>query len=38
MLLGGNVTRAIAGSIASTRTFASTPAVFMYGEPSRGLF
>ncbi|GBF99738.1 sodium phosphate symporter [Raphidocelis subcapitata] len=31
MLLGGNVTRAIAGSIANTRTFASTPSIFMYG-------
>jgi phosphate/sulfate permease len=31
MLLGGNVTRAIAGSIANSSTFASTPAVFMFG-------
>jgi hypothetical protein len=31
MLLGGNVTRSIAGSIANTRTFAATPAVFMFG-------
>jgi phosphate/sulfate permease len=31
MLLGGNVTKAIAGGIAKTSTFAATPAVFMYG-------
>ena len=31
MLLGGNVTRTIAGSIANVRTFAATPAVFMFG-------
>lgn len=31
MLLGGNVTKTIAAGIASTGTFASTPAVFMYG-------
>ncbi|KAI8470032.1 MAG: phosphate transporter family-domain-containing protein [Monoraphidium minutum] len=31
MLLGGNVTRTISGSIANVRTFAATPAVFMFG-------
>lgn len=31
MLLGGNVTRTIAGGIAKTSTFSRTPAVFMYG-------
>lgn len=31
MLLGGNVTRTIAGGIANVATFAATPAVFMYG-------
>jgi hypothetical protein len=29
--LGGSVTRTIAGNIARTSTFASTPALFMYG-------
>ena len=31
MLLGGNVTRTISSGIANTATFASTPAVFMFG-------
>ena len=32
VLLGGNVTQTIAGSIARTSTFQSFPAMFMYGE------
>jgi hypothetical protein len=31
--LGGSVTGTIAGSIARTSTFSSTPALFMYGAP-----
>lgn len=31
-LLGGNVTKTIAGGIAKTSTFASNPYVFMFGE------
>jgi sodium-dependent phosphate transporter len=32
LLLGGQVTRTIAGSIAKTSTFKSYPALFMFGE------
>eukprot|EP00877_Chromochloris_zofingiensis_P005747 jgi/Chrzof1/15173/Cz09g30090.t1 len=31
MLLGGNVTRTLAGGIANSRTFTAFPSVFMYG-------
>jgi phosphate/sulfate permease len=34
-LLGGSVTSTIAGGIARTSTFASTPALFMFGKSSR---
>eukprot|EP00877_Chromochloris_zofingiensis_P005752 jgi/Chrzof1/15178/Cz09g30140.t1 len=32
MLLGGNVTKTLAGGIANTSTFSLYPSIFMYGE------
>jgi hypothetical protein len=31
MLLGGNVTKTVAGGIARTQTFAAQPAIFIWG-------
>jgi sodium-dependent phosphate transporter len=36
MLLGGNVSRTVAASIARMSAFRAHPAVFMWGEPPGG--